>query len=93
MVTRTHRAFVVPLTLAALAAKARGVSAMEEFVVYAAKPPLTVEVDRAALKADIERYIRSVNSELRATLGKALKPTFPVPEIRIADDGLARSRG
>ena len=93
MVTRTYRAFVVPLTLAALAAKARGVSATEEFVVYATKPSLTVEVDRAALKADIERYIRSVNSELRATLGEALKPTFPVPEIRIADDGLARDRG
>lgn len=82
----------MPLALAALTAKARAVSATEELAVPAPPPAIAVKVDTAALRADIERYIRSVNGEIRATLDEALKPASPVPEVRVADR-TPRSRG
>ena len=93
MVTRKLRAFAVPLALAALTANARTVSATEEWIVHAPRPTLTVEVDKAALRANIERYIRSVNGQLRVALDAALKPASPLPVIRVADDGTVRDRG
>ena len=54
---------------------------------------ISVEIDKAAFRADIDRYVRSVNDEIRATLADALKPARLAPEIRLADDGAPRTRG
>ncbi len=83
------------LVALAFAATAGTASAADEVVVHAVRAPVAVEVevDKAEFRADIERYIRAVNGDIRATLADALKPAVPMPEIRLADDGLPRPRG
>ena len=87
------RAFeAAALATAALAITAHAAPADEE-VGDAPQILVSVEIDKAAFRADIDRYVRSVNDEIRATLADALKPARLAPEIRLADDGAPRTRG
>lgn len=87
------RAFgAAALAAAALVTAAHAAPADKE-VGYTPRILVSVEIDKAAFRADIDRYIRAVNDEIRATLADTPKPARLAPQIRLADDGAPRTRG
>jgi len=79
-VTRNRLAPVVAGLFVGLLAQQA--SATEEIVVYGS-PASAVKVDPAVFRAEIENYIRTLNSELRITLDQDLK-RMPVPKLELA---------
>jgi hypothetical protein len=79
-VTRNRLAPVVAGLLVGLLAQQA--SATEEIVVYGS-PTSAVKVDHAVFRAEIDSYIRTVNSELRITLDQDLK-RMPAPKLELA---------
>jgi hypothetical protein len=78
-VTRNRLAPIVAGLLVGLLAQQA--SATEEIVVYAS----AVKVDPAVFRAQIDDYIRTLNSELRTTLDRDLK-RMPAPKLELASN-------
>jgi len=88
-VTRNRLAHAVAgLTVALLAQQA---SATEEIVVYGSAPS-AAKVDPAVFRAEIDNYIRTLNSELRITLDQDLK-RMPAPKVELASNTTRPTRG
>jgi hypothetical protein len=81
-VTRNRLAPIVAGLLVGLLA--RQASATEEIVVYGSAPS-AVKVDPAVFRAQIDDYIRTLNSELRTTLDRDLK-RMPAPKLELASN-------
>ena len=80
-VTRNRLAAVIAgLSVGLLAQQA---SATEEIVVYgwASSAP---KIERAMFRAEIDNYVRALNSQLRTTLDQNQKPT-PAPKVELAN--------
>jgi hypothetical protein len=62
-------------------------TAAEELIVYGNPSTLGVRLDHAAIRADIDNYVNSLNEQLRATLSQEVK-ALSLPRIVIAGDAL-----
>ena len=82
MVTRNRLAPVVAGLFVGLLAQQA--SATEEIVVYG-QASSVVKIDPAVFRAEIDNYIRTLNSELRTTLDQSQKPT-PAPKVELANN-------
>ena len=87
-VTRNRLAPVVAGLMVALLAQQA--SATEEIVVYGSATSV-VKVDPAVFRAEIDNYIRTLNSELRTTLDQDLK-RMPAPKVELASNTAAPTR-
>ena len=65
--------------------------ASEEMVVYGSARTYAVKVDPQVFRAEIDSYIRALNTELRATLDRDLKPV-EAPKVELASNA-AQGRG
>ena len=81
-VTRNRLAPIVAGLLVGLLAQQA--SATEEIVVYGSTAS-AVKVNSAVFRAEIDNYIRTLNSELRITLDQSLK-RMPAPKIELASN-------
>lgn len=84
----TPAALVVGLSVGLLAQNAM---AGEGFPVYRAPALADVKVDEQAFRSDIDSYIRSLNEQLRSTLGQDLRLNL-APKVELASNEL-RARG
>jgi regulator of sirC expression with transglutaminase-like and TPR domain len=81
-VTRNRLAPVVAGLIVSLLAQQA--SATEEIVVYGSAAS-AVKVDPAVFRAEIDNYIRTLNSELRTTLDQDLK-RMSAPKLELASN-------
>jgi hypothetical protein len=81
-VTRNRLAPVVAGLFVGLLAQQA--SATEEIVVYGPAAP-AIKIDPAVFRAEIDDYIRTLNTELRTTLDQDLK-RMPAPKIELASN-------
>jgi hypothetical protein len=79
---------VAGLVVGLLAQQAR---AADEIVVYGSIPAHAVKVDPEVFRAEIDGYIRALNIELKATLGRDQKPV-EAPKVEIASN-VTQGRG
>jgi hypothetical protein len=79
---------VASMVVGLLAQQAR---ASEEMVVYGSPRAYAVKVDPQVFRAEIDSYIRALNTELRATLDRDLKPV-EAPAVELASNA-AQGRG
>ena len=81
-VTRNRLAgLIAGLSVGLLAQQA---SATEEIVVYGSASSV-FKIERAMFRADIDNYVRALNSQLRTTLDQNQKPT-PAPKVELANN-------
>ena len=73
---------VASLAVGLLAQQAR---ASEDVVVYGSARTYAVKVDPQVIRAEIDRYIRALNTELKATLDRDTKPV-EVPKVELASN-------
>ena len=84
-VTRNRlAALVAGLSVGLLAQQA---SATEEIVVYGSASPV-FRVQPAVIRADIDNYVRTLNSQLRATLDRN-QNRAPAPKVELANNTTA----
>ena len=63
---------------------AQQASATEEIVVYGSASSV-FRIEPAVFRAEIDNYVRTLNSELRATLDQSQKPR-PEPKVELANN-------
>ncbi len=72
--------------------------AIDEYVVYAKRAPVIHEIDRVALRSELEQYPAAVardaiSDSVRAALADALRSDAPPREQRFASNDAPRPRG
>jgi hypothetical protein len=82
MVTRNRLAPVVAGLFVGLLAQQA--SATEEIVVYGSASSV-FKIEPAMFRAEIDNYVRALNSQLRTTLDRNQKPT-PAPKVELANN-------
>ena len=81
-VTRNRLAgLIAGLSVGLLAQQA---SATEEIVVYGSASSV-FKIEPAMFRAEIDNYVRTLNSQLRTTLDRSQKRT-PVPKVELANN-------
>jgi hypothetical protein len=83
----SHRRIAIAaglLTETAAVLLVRPAAAMDEFVVYGTRPKMAVELDREALRVDLERDVLALHASLRTALAEQAKARRASPAIEVA---------
>lgn len=84
MLNHRGTAIAAGLLTLVLASPARPAAERDELVVYSTRLEIAVELDRTALRIDLERYVQSLHASLRDALTEQAKARRPAPQIEVA---------